>query len=257
MNNAVFWIFFFLVGLPMTLTAILQLFAGGVMAGLMLHTKESIENQNQPIEYSIPGLKEVINDHKSYATRKNFISLAKFDSLDAPRSIWINTSMQVRDLMKSGDKLPSSDFEEVFMETRVGIYAQEECKQLLRALAKECIVKNSIARKKSEKDYQVVIELGFVQKDEFGKIPEKDTAVFREIETEREKKVSVRSFDARKQKNFRASSYSHLVKQCATFREKFGNCAISNAKFSMSRYSWGSTSGTATARAKFEMSFID
>lgn len=227
-----------------------------MMAGMFHYwnTPSTISSENS----TIPGIEQVINSNNSYRSNKNFVSLVNISELDSPRSISFTNYVTVKDFLKPGEQKPSKAFMEVFLEAKISIYADEECKRLLLSLAEKCVVKNTLIGRKIDDNYLASVTLGFVQKQNFGELPITDSAVFRELKTEDKKEVYFSRFGTEKREWHRQTAYKLAVRHCKKIKEDFGNCAISKIVFSDSNYIRSSSKGTVKGSIKtnFEMAYI-
>ena len=201
-------------GLYLTSMGILYFYADG-----MQRSVREYENPRDPLAKS--GV--VVVEHHEPGSRRfktGYLELAKFDDIKGGRAVSFDAVVDLRDLLKPGEAPPAPALLGVFVQARAILYAQTECRALLRALARDCAVQYANGR---IDDGRAVISgtLAFVQKDDFGALERGGTYVF-STASERDDRRSPSVALAAAARG-RAALYDKIAARCAEIRRIEGN----------------------------------
>lgn len=67
-----------------------------------------------------------------------YLGYSQHDQLSKERGVHFSIKKRMKDILEPGEAMPSEDFMSLYADTRSDFIGQEECKLLLRDLAKEC-----------------------------------------------------------------------------------------------------------------------
>ena len=102
--------------------------------------------------------------------RPGLKAVAEFGNFNSARVIHVATVTTLCFLLKTGEELPSRDSHDLYVRSRVGFIAKEECKRPLELLARDCEISKTNANHWRGNLYNINFKLRFIQKDEFGEL---------------------------------------------------------------------------------------
>lgn len=177
-------------------------------------------------DYSIEGVDEVLNSKDEYGPRKNYWSLVRTNDIDMPRRLRVSAQVQPQYLAIDGEALPEDDHLDIFMEQRVGKYAEAECELLKQHLVSECQVVSSNVRRRRDGRYRVAMVFAYVQKDPLGEFDKSGTVSYAETEKDLSKPVNYYYAHNEGTRDYRADLYQDIRRACDDLRFQKNNCAI-------------------------------
>ena len=221
----------FLFFTPIILALGLQIFGSGMMAPVFYQVSSMMAREEDPFGGKI----DIRNARlSSWRLRSGLKAIAGFEEFNSARAIHVATVTTLRDLLKPGEELPSKDSHDLYVRSRVGFIAKEECKRLLELLARACEFSNTNANRWRGNLYNVSFTLRFIQNDAFGEINSEATLNYTEIDDEFSNRLrNARRWNDKYLAKFRVKAYKKFNKDCKSIKKDHGNCALLNAVFQL------------------------
>ncbi len=221
----------FLFFVPVVLLAWLQLAGTGMMAAVFYQVSSILEPEGDPFGGKI----DIRNARlSSWRLKSGLKAIAGFGEFNSARAIHVATVTTLRDLLKPGEKMPSKDSHDLYVRSRVGFIAKEECNRLLELLARACEFSNTNASRWRGNLYNVSFTLRFIQKDAFGEINSEATLNYTEIDDEFSNRLrNARRWNDKYLAKVRVKAYKKFSKDCKSIKKDHGNCALLNAVFQL------------------------
>lgn len=233
MQKLIFWLLFLFFGLPILGIILLQFMGAIAITGMSTYINKIMFPSWGDGSYQIAGIEKVLNSSTDYGTKKGFIALSNFNNIAASRTINFSTVVSPVSLLNSGESLPKNDFMDVFIQARSVNYGRAECQRISGMLARDCVVTNSNVSKLNNGQYKMNITLGFVQKDDFGKVDASEKVSYQEV---RKNLLNKDVYSIEQAEIERINIYKSVVQQCDFLRKNQGNCAIYRIKINSRSY---------------------
>jgi len=206
------------------------------------------ENPRDPLA----SRKLKISEHRAEDGKRfkpGYVEMAKFDDIDAGRTVYFSAYVPLEDLLNAGEQRPSPELLQVFAKSRAILYAQKECERVMQSVARECAVNHAEGR---AEDGIVSISgyLRFVQRDDLGAIDENAAWVFSNV-NDNLTEGSGRPTSLSSGETGRAALYRKAAQKCAEIKRREGNCAITAMRVSMRKAYKGGYELDASAEYSF------
>ena len=219
----------FLFFTPIILALGLQIFGAGMMAAVfyqvssLLQTEEDLFGGNIDIRNA-----RILSKHLKPGLR----AIAEFEDFNSARVIHVATVTTLRDVLKPGEEIPRKDSHDLYVRSRAGFLASEECKRLLELLARACEISSTDARHWRGNLYGIKFSLRFIQKDAFGEINSEAALNYREIKDDFSNIIrNSRRWNNKYLARMRVKTYKKIIRNCQAIKKDHGNCALLNAEF--------------------------
>jgi hypothetical protein len=157
--------------------------------------------------------------------KAGYVALSYGDKLHENRSVSVQTSVRLDDLLDAGETLPEPTLLKAFVQARAARLGDGECKLLEQALASRCVVRMSNGEPDTRGLARISMTLGFVQKSPFGALPSGPRAAYVETDEAIGGQRPVRN-SLSGLPDARARAYAEIAALCDKLRVSQGNCAI-------------------------------